>query len=272
MSSKPSVIKRIVTQPAPAAAPVTVVSAAPAAAAVQEVAVVSAPAPAPATTSVQEVPTVSAPVPVPAEKKRIIVRRPHQTVQEMIDMLGAQLASTAESLRQATVTFRRLQNHLSETKPPRKQGTRTTDLLFDSLLAAWIRKNLTAEELQITRKNGAETTHVDLSDVEHTPVFRTDLTKLYTRIFEKKGMSLNGDRRNVDYSKDPDLVELLTTGAYKPEYEAEVQQIREGTKQLTIFSIQKFFNHRLQKPTKGASATTAASADVHTPAVGVVQV
>jgi hypothetical protein len=126
----------------------------------------------------------------------------------------------------------------------RESASRTPTIVFDAPLVAYFRKRLPATLLSVNRKGE----HVDLSKLDtETRVHRTDVTQLYTAVFKHHKMQDPEDRRKVQYSQDPDLVSLLTTGEFSAGLAEDVKKIKEGTYKLTIFNIQRFTNHHLGK-------------------------
>ena len=257
----------VVSTPAPAPVPAVVVAAAPAPVApkitvsAKVPAPVAAPAPATKVAVAVKVAETAAPapaaevegekIPVPVKEKRVRARPRNRAFDELYTEMNAELQTAYKSLQNVARSFRSLASaHEREVsnKIHREATTRTPTTLFDKPLVDYFLARLSHDDLQITRKQGDETVKVDLSGLtENTPVFRTDLTKLYSAVFKKHNLTKEEDRRDILYSKDPELVALLTTGAYAPELEEQVEQIRPGTLALNIFKIQRFLNHHLSK-------------------------
>lgn len=174
--------------------------------------------------------------------------------QSFIDLhkgMEADLKSAYKSLQSVVRSFSSLSTaHKREvsTKIHREVTARTPTTLFDDALCNYFHSRLDKDELVISRKTGDSTETVDLSNLDNnTPVFRTDLTKLYNKVFTKHNITSPDDRRVINYENDADLVTLLTTGDYNPELEEQVNQLRNGTYELNIFRIQRFLNHHLRK-------------------------
>jgi hypothetical protein len=186
------------------------------------------------------------------DKKQSVKARPrNRPFNELYDEMNTELQVAYKALQNVTRAFRSLTSaHKREVtnKVHREPSSRTPTALFDKPLVDYFLSRLSAEDLQITRKQGDQVVKVDLSGLtENTPVFRTDLTKLYSLVFKKHSLEKENDRRQVFYQKDEALVSLLTTGNYNPKLEEQIQQIRDGTLDMTIFSIQRFLNHHLSK-------------------------
>ena len=134
------------------------------------------------------------------------------------------------------------------TSQHRVSNVRTPTTLFDAELIKYFKSKLTDDELHIERTNGQskETFHISEFN-ENTRFNRTDVTQLCSLVFKKYKLTDPSDGRKILYSKDPQLVKLLTTGSYKPEMEEKMQSIRNGTYELSIFTIQGLLNHRLKR-------------------------
>lgn len=165
--------------------------------------------------------------------------------------MEGQLKSAYHALQSVVRSFSSLNSaHKREvnSKVHRDVTNRTPTTLFDKPLCNYFHARLSPDELVIERKQGDTVEKVDLRNLDSkTALYRTDLTKLYNRVFSKHDIATKPDKRIVHYTKDTDLVALLTTGAYDSSLESEVQQIRDGTLKLTIFNIQKYLNHHLMK-------------------------
>lgn len=247
-----------VVAPAPAAAPVKVSRSRAKPAATVEVQV-AAPAPVPEPVSVAaesapaEVATADESGEQAAVKARRVRARPrNRAFSELHSEMSADLTNAYKSLQNVVRGFSSLSNaHKREVSSTvhRESANRTPSALFDQRLVSYFLSRIPAERLRnITRKNGTTETTVDLSGLtSSTRVFRTDMTKLYTMAVDCHGCTDPADHRVILYQKDPELVALLTTGNYNHEYEAEVQQIRDGTFKLNIFNIQRFLGHLVSK-------------------------
>lgn len=125
---------------------------------------------------------------------------------------------------------------------------RTPTIVFDQELVDYFTSRLDASELTVNRKEGETETVVDLSGLDtNTRVHRTDVTQLYNKTFKKHNMLNSEDRRYILYKNDPELVHLLTSGDFKAGLNEEVQKIKDGEYNLTIFNIQRFTSHHLSK-------------------------
>lgn len=197
-------------------------------------------------------------------KKRVRARPRNRAFDELYSEMSGQIASAYKSLQAVSRGFSSLASaHQREVlnKTHREVSTRTPTTLFDQQLVDYFRARLSNTDLMITRKQGDETVAVDLSNLTtETPVFRTDLTKLYSLVFKRHGLTKEDDHRNITYQKDSELVSLLTNGTYSADLEAQVQQIRDGTLELNIFNIQRFLNHHLRKLERSEEATVASTA------------
>lgn len=168
----------------------------------------------------------------------------------------------AQISEDCTVSYKRLQSVVRSLKSlesahnrelnsskTRTSTTRTPTIVFDEALVSYFRDRLLSHGLlNVTRKQGDSEITVDLSDLStETRVHRTDATQLYTKAFRQHNMLNPDDKRFINYQNDQDLVNLLTTGGYKPELEEDVQKIRDGTLELTIFNLQRYGSHRISK-------------------------
>ena len=217
----------------------------------------------------------SEPVPVtvvPVKKaKRSVRTRPFDeqftTIQDQFATACKMMQTLKSSLKSLEKAYNR---DVSHTKT-RVTSARTPTIVFDQVLVDYFTSRLDAEDLIVTRKDGLKENKTDLSGLNtETRVHRTDVTQLYNKVFIKHDMRDQADKRHILYSKDAQLVELLTTGNYDEEKESDVQEIRNGTYRLTIFNIQRFTNQHLSKvalPDKAAVAAAAAAAAETTPVV-----
>lgn len=220
---------------------------------------------------VNEQPTAAEPGP---EKVKVTKRRQRpklrpfgellKEIQLHVDTCYKSVQTIARSLKSLELAHNR---DVHDTKS-RENTTRTPTIVFDQALVDYFRTRLSgAGQMTIQHKgdgkDGQEKVPVDLSTLStSTRVHRTDVTQLYTKVFQLHKMTQPDDGRFIIYQNDPQLVSLLTTGSYKPELEDEVQQIRAGTFKLSIFNIQRFTNHHLDRvkveKTKPADADAVA--------------
>ena len=73
------------------------------------------------------------------------------------------------------------------------------------------------------------------------------MTQLFSRVFRKKGLLREGDRRKINYKGEKELVSLLTSGGVAAKYESMVEGIRRGEVELDIFNIQCVTSQHLGK-------------------------
>lgn len=169
----------------------------------------------------------------------------HAQISEDCNVSYKRLQSVVRSLKSLESAHTR---ELNSSKT-RTSSTRTPTIVFDEALVSYFRDRLLSHGLlNVTRKQGDTEVTVDLSDLSsETRVHRTDATQLYTKAFRQHNMLNPEDKRFINYQGDKDLVNLLTTGDYKPELEEDVQKIRDGTLELTIFNIQRYGSHHISK-------------------------
>ncbi len=140
----------------------------------------------------------------------------------------------------------------------RESTKRTPTTLFDRTLVDYIHAKLTPAERVITRKNAGVKEVVDLANFdENTRFHRTDVTQLCNLVFKKHGLTDPNDGRKILYQNDAELVKLLTTGNYDPKLEPVMENIRKGTHEMNIFTIQQVLNHRLRRVAKDDIAIPA---------------
>lgn len=256
----------VVVAPAPSSVQVDApASKAPKVARSRAKAVVSAPVAVPEAVVVEAAPVVQEAASVPAEvvtsdesgeqaavkARRQRARPRNRAFTELHTEMSNDLTSAYKSLQNVVRGFTSLANaHKREVSSTvhREVSSRTPSALFDPRLVAYFMSRIPADQMKITRKNGESVTTVDLSTMTpSTPMFRTDVTKLYTTAFRLNNLTASNDHRTILYQNDPDLVALLTTGNYNHEHEAEIQMIRDGTFKLDIFNIQRFLGYLVGK-------------------------
>lgn len=200
------------------------------------------------------------------EKKARLERRAahrKQPFEEVYKELDEELKRSYLALQRVSRGFSRLRTaHSREatTKTKREVKSRTPSALFDQTLLDWLHARLDDSEFVIQRTEANQKVEVDLSKIDtNTPVYRTDLVKLYTKIFSKHklnpvivsedGKTSKVDRRFIDYTKDKELTKLLTEGL-PAKYASESAEMKAGTFKLDIFNIQKFLTHHITKVKK----------------------
>lgn len=170
---------------------------------------------------------------------------------EIQDELSADLKSAYKLLQSCVKNLNALKAaHKRDVSHSRNREStaRTPTLFLDQTFVDYFHKRLDNEGFQITRTVAGEKVKVDLSGLDtKTAVHRTDVTQLYCNVFAAHDMKHPDDGRQVQYSKDPELVKLLTTGVTNPELAADVQAIKDSTYELNIFNIQKFTSQYVHK-------------------------
>lgn len=258
MSSKPAVKK--VTRRVTATTRVPV-SSEPKKDTVEKAAVVAEPVVEPAV----ELEKTKVDVGLKSKKKR---QRPKQrNFQELYDEISENINSAYKLLQAGQRSLKSLlaaHNREVHSNKVRESSSRTPTIVFDQALVDYFRSRLPTSELTVTRKHNGESEVVDLSDLStESRVHRTDVTQLYSKVFKRHNMQNPDDRRNIMYSQDKELVSLLTTGDFKPEYNDEIQEILSGEYRLTIFNIQRFTNHHLGKVDLPSKSEKSADAEVN---------
>lgn len=170
----------------------------------------------------------------------------HKQITEECNASYKLLQSVVRSLKSLESAHNR---EVNSTKT-RTNTTRTPTIVFDEALVNYFRNRLSEHGLlTVNRKQGdGNEVTVDLSDLSpETRVYRTDATQLYSKAFRQHNMLKEKDKRYINYQDDQELIDLLTTGDYKAELEEDVQKIRAGTFELTIFNIQRYTSHHISK-------------------------
>ena len=189
--------------------------------------------------------------PVVEKTKAIVKKKRHRNRDfgELHADVTQNLKTASESLKLAARAVRSMMtahNRAVTRSKHRTRVARTPSTLFDQELVDFFRSMLDASELVVTRNQGQET--VDISDLcVKTRLHRTDATQLYNKVFKKHGLSNPENGRLVMYQNSPELVKLLLSGDHKPEMQETLQQLRDGTYELSIFNIQKFTTPHLHK-------------------------
>lgn len=169
----------------------------------------------------------------------------HEDFTEKLRLAYTNLQAVHRSFSTLNTAHKR---EVTSNRTHRTSNNRTPTTLFDQQLVDYFLSRLSGDELKITRKNGDSSEEVDLSSLStDTPLYRTDLTQLYTRAFIKHNLVDGDDHRKITgYAKDEALVNLLTSSDNDELKEAR-DQLNSGKYELDIFNIQKFFTHHLRK-------------------------
>jgi len=197
-----------------------------------------------------------------AEKKPRRKRPAQRPFEEVCPENEEKLTVAYKNLQEARKLFGQL--HSSHKKAVSNSKThqsvaRTPTILFDQDLVDYLLARLDANELVVSRRTSTGKEDVTLASLTpETRLHRTDVTKLFSKVFEKHSMLDSNDRRVIRYQDDSDLVHLLTTGNLDPKYQTDVDAILAGTHRLTIFNIQRVISQHLGK-VEAAEATEPAA-------------
>ena len=192
------------------------------------------------------------PKPKPKPKSKVVVKRKRTRNRDFGELhadVTQNLKTASEALKLAARAVRSMMTSHSRAvtrSKHRNRVARTPSTLFDQELVDFFRSMLDASELVVTRNQGHETLDISNLSVE-TRLHRTDATQLYNKVFKKHGLTNPDNGRLIMYQNSPELVNLLLSGDHKPEMQNTLQQLRDGTYELSIFNIQKFTTPHLHK-------------------------
>lgn len=191
--------------------------------------------------------------------------------QSSYDEIKQLLSEAFKAIQVANRMFKKLESQHNRTiatvvkKPKRKVNSvrRTPNVLMNKDIISFFKSRLEPEDWIITRKSNGEESQVNLSKINtKTPVYRTDVTQLFHKVFRKHNLLNEEDRREIVYGRDKGLVKLLTSGTPEPKYQHIIDGIKDGTIRMTIFNIQCVTNQLLSSANQqsGDGVETVASA------------
>lgn len=187
-----------------------------------------------------------------------------EIVQSVRDSLVTLIANCKEEIvakRAYLATLNATLNTLKKHKSARKRQTphkRNPTQHMDKEIIAFLKNGMEKEDFVVTRTSENVSSQVDLSDLTtSTLVMRTDVTQLLTNYIQRNNLSGSGTK--VEYTKDPAFVDILTSGNIKEKDLEMIEQIKDGSLELTLFLMQRFIGQHLSKASKDVVAAAAAA-------------
>lgn len=171
---------------------------------------------------------------------------------ELQERLGEQLTvltNAQKELKKLLREYNSLFKRASNRGRPRQTRERKATMVFDQALVDYLNARL--DKFVVKRGVGENRREEELPELTtDTLLFRTDLCTLLSQVFHRHGLhdpTKNNKKTNILYSKDKELMELITTSVPGEKYADHLEEIRNGTYPLTLFNIQGIVKDRITR-------------------------